>query len=167
VSPDLHSTQCARHPNVETGLACGRCETPICPKCVVMTDVGARCPDCAPRRKLPQFELGVQWLARGAGAAVLAGLGLGALWGFLFPGGLGYLEVLLGLGVGYVAGEAVSWATNRKAGPPLQFEAAAGVILAYVVHNLAAGEAPIVSNDLFGYLAAGAGVIVAMGRLRF
>ena len=36
-------TRCAEHPDVETGLRCGRCETPICPKCMIMTPVGARC----------------------------------------------------------------------------------------------------------------------------
>ncbi|HEX2914551.1 MAG TPA: B-box zinc finger protein [Chloroflexia bacterium] len=38
---------CARHPEVETGLRCGRCDTPICPRCMVHADVGIRCPDCA------------------------------------------------------------------------------------------------------------------------
>ena len=38
--------KCARHPSVETTLRCGRCETPICPRCLVHTPVGARCPDC-------------------------------------------------------------------------------------------------------------------------
>ena len=65
--------QCARHPKVETGLSCGRCETPICPTCMVMTDVGARCPDCAPRKRLPQFEVGPVYLARGGAAATAAG----------------------------------------------------------------------------------------------
>lgn len=38
---------CARHPKTETLLRCGRCGTPICPRCMVQSGVGIRCPDCA------------------------------------------------------------------------------------------------------------------------
>jgi hypothetical protein len=38
---------CARHPKTETLLRCGRCDTPICPRCMVHAGVGIRCPDCA------------------------------------------------------------------------------------------------------------------------
>ena len=37
---------CYRHPDVETGLRCNRCNKPICPKCAERTPVGFRCPDC-------------------------------------------------------------------------------------------------------------------------
>ena len=40
--------RCQRHPSVETALSCGRCETPICPHCLVHSDVGIRCRKCAP-----------------------------------------------------------------------------------------------------------------------
>ena len=38
---------CARHPKTETLLRCGRCETPICPRCQIPTPVGMRCRTCA------------------------------------------------------------------------------------------------------------------------
>ncbi len=41
--------QCARH-NRETLISCGRCDAPVCPRCMVYTDVGVRCRDCSPRR---------------------------------------------------------------------------------------------------------------------
>jgi hypothetical protein len=44
---NVDTTFCSRHPKVETGLKCGRCGTPICPRCMVYTPVGIRCPDCA------------------------------------------------------------------------------------------------------------------------
>jgi len=159
--------QCARHSGVETGLACGRCETPICPKCAVMTDVGARCPSCAPTRKLPQFELSPLLLLRGAGAALVSGTALGSLWAFLLPGGLGFLALILAFVLGYAVGEAVSWATNRKSGPALQIEAAAGVVLAYIVRNLVIESEPVLTDDLIGYVAIGLAVIVAVNRLRY
>jgi len=159
--------QCARHPQVETGLACGRCETPICPRCMVMTDVGARCPTCAPRRKLPQFEIGPLFLLRGAAAAAVAGAALGALWGVLLPGGFaGFFIIFIGLGLGYGVAESVSLATNRKAGPPLQVAAALGVVLAYVMRNVVLGEALLPTGDLLGYVAALVGIVFAVNRLR-
>ncbi len=158
--------QCARHPKVETGLACGRCETPICPKCMVMTDVGARCPACAPARKLPQFEVGPLWILRGLTAALVAGAALGALWGVLLPGGFGFFAVFIGIGLGYGIAEPVSLATNRKSGTALQVAAAGGVALAYVVRSLIAENEVILTNDLSGYLILIVGVIVAANRLR-
>ncbi len=157
---------CARHPGVETGLRCGRCETPICPRCMVMTDVGARCPQCAPRRKLPQFEVGPLYLLRGAAAALAVGAALGALWGALLPDVFGLLEVLAGLGVGFAVGEGVSWATNRKYGTALQVAAAAGVVGAYLLRNVVAGDAIVPANNLYGYVAVGVGVAFAFNRLR-
>jgi hypothetical protein len=159
--------QCARHPKVETGLTCGRCETPICPRCTVFTDVGARCPTCAPARKLPQFEIGPLYLLRGGAAALLAGAGLGAVWGVILPGGIGFLGLLLAAGLGYLIAEAVSLATNRKSGPPLQIAAAGGVVAADLIHNLVAGNQLLPANDVFGYIAAIIAGAVAISRLRY
>lgn len=158
---------CARHPNTETLLRCGRCETPICPRCAVFTDVGARCPTCAPSRKLPQLEIGPVWLLRAAGAAAVAGAVIGGLWGALLPGGFGFFMLFLGIGIGYAVAEAVAFATNRKLGPAMQGIAAAGVVVAYVVRNVAAGYDIVPTNDFSGLLVLIAGVIMAINRLRY
>ena len=42
--------KCAKHSDVETSLTCGRCEKPVCLRCMTHTDVGIRCRDCAPAR---------------------------------------------------------------------------------------------------------------------
>jgi hypothetical protein len=165
-TPDTGELKCARHPNVDTQLRCGRCETPICPKCVVMTDVGARCPACAPARKLPQFEVGPLYILRGAAAALVAGAVLGTLWGVLLYD-IGFFMIFLGIGIGYGVAEPVSWATNRKSGPVLQVIAVVGVIVAYFARNIAGGEPLIPANDLFGYLVVGIGAITAINRLRY
>ena len=159
--------QCARHPKVETGLTCGRCETPICPRCAVFTDVGARCPTCAPARKLPQFEIGPVYLLRAAAAALAAGVGLGAVWGALLPGRIGIFGLLLAALIGYLIAGAVSTATNRKSGTPLQVVAAGGAIAAYLVRNLVIGDDILPSDDLFGYIAVIVAGAVAISRLRY
>ncbi len=159
--------QCARHPKVETELTCGRCETPICPRCAVFTDVGARCPTCAPARKLPQFEVGPVYLLRGAGAALAVGVGLGAIWGVLIPGRFGIFGLLLAAFIGYLIAQAVSAATNRKSGPLLQVIGAGGAIAAYLVRNLVIGDALLPTDDLFGYIAVIVAGAVAISRLRY
>lgn len=159
--------QCARHPDVETDLSCGRCETPICPRCTVFTDVGARCPTCAPARKLPQYEVGILYALRGAAAALAAGATMGALWGALLPGRVGIFGLLFAAGIGYVAAQAVSWAAGQKAGTLLAGIAAAGVVVAYLVRNLVIGDDILPTNDLFGYIAVVVGGAVAIGRLRY
>ena len=159
--------QCARHPKVETELTCGRCETPICPRCAVFTDVGARCPTCAPARKLPQFEVGFVHLLRGAAAALGTGAALGAVWGALLPGGIGFLGLFLAAFLGYAIAEAVSVVTNRKAGTALQVVAAAGALAAYLVRNLVIGDGLLPTDDLFGYIAVIVAGAVAISRLRY
>ncbi len=157
---------CPRHPSVETGLACGRCETPICPRCAVFTDVGARCPVCAPRRKLPQFEISPLVGAQAIAASAAAGAALGAAWGLLLPAGFGFFMIFLGIGIGYVVAEAVGWATNRRSGTPLLVIGALGVVVAYFVRNLVAGDGFVPANDFGGLLALLAGIVMVINRLR-
>ena len=159
--------QCARHPKVETELTCGRCETPICPRCVVFTDVGARCPTCAPARKLPQFEVSFVHLLRGTTAALGTGAALGAVWGALLPGRIGLLGLFLAAALGYAIAEAVSAVTNRKAGTALQVIAAAGALAAYLVRNLVIGDGLLPTDDLFVYIAVIVAGAVAISRLRY
>jgi len=131
-----------------------------------MTDVGGRCPDCAPQRKLPQFELGPVMLLRGLGASLAAGAALGAVWGFLLPG-IGFIAFFLGIGIGYGIAESISLATNRRSGTTLQTIAVIGVFVAYFVHNVTSGDALIVTNDIIGFLVVLIGSVTAANRLRF
>jgi hypothetical protein len=161
--------RCARHPDVETELACGRCGTPICPRCLVQTPVGARCPDCAQVKRVPTFESSPICLASGVAAAGAAGAAAGLIWYLLLPrrlSGYAFVSLFLALGIGYAIGEAVSLATNRKRGPTLQAVAAVGVVVAYIVRNLLEGGGVIPTNDVYGYITVGIGIVIAIGRLR-
>jgi hypothetical protein len=116
---------------------------------------------------MPQLEVAPFYLARGVAAAVVAGALLGALWGWLLPGGFGFFAIFLGIGLGYGVAEPVSLATNRKFGPPLQIAAALGVALAYVARNLILVGAILPAGDLSGYITVVVGIVIAVNRLRF
>lgn len=119
---------CARHKDVETVLRCGRCGTPICPRCLVYTPVGARCPDCARVRRSPIYQVGARYFAQ----AVLAGLAVGVGGGLLLQAlarAAGLFAFLVYVIYGGVMAEAVSWAANRKRGPVLQWIAAMAIVL--------------------------------------
>jgi hypothetical protein len=163
-------THCARHPNVETSLLCGRCSTPICPRCLVQTPVGARCPTCANVRRLPTVDVKPIFLARGLAAAVATGLAVGAFWGFATSGRgggfVGFFIIFVALGIGWALGEAVSVATNRKRSVALQACAVFGVVVAYIVHNIVAGNALLPAGDFWGYVATVLAAFFAAQRLQ-
>ena len=50
--------RCSYHPEVETGLACGKCGTYICPRCMVQTPVGAPVPWVRQGNKTPHLRRG-------------------------------------------------------------------------------------------------------------
>ncbi|MFQ5878715.1 MAG: hypothetical protein ACE5IZ_00855 [Dehalococcoidia bacterium] len=159
--------QCARHPAVETELACGRCGVAICPQCLVHTPVGARCPACAQIRRIPTYQVPPLYYLRGAAAAAVVGLLGGAAWWFLFPFNFGFFfALLLGAAFGYAVAGAVGWATNHKRGPVLQALAGGGVVIAYIARNLLEGEAVVPSGDIFGYLLVVVAIAVAASQLR-
>ncbi len=170
-SMDDAPTMCARHPGVETELRCSRCETPICSRCMVHTPVGARCRDCAQIRRIPTYNMSGQTFARAAGAAIAGGAAIGIAWGFFNLISYFFFGIIPGLAVGFAIGELVSLAANRKAGPPLQAIAAGGVLVAYAarVALLFVIDDWIFEDlrvDVFGIVATGIAVFVAMGRLR-
>jgi hypothetical protein len=129
VSPD-ETLRCARHPGTETVLRCGRCETPICPKSLVGTPVGARCPTCA---QVKRFAFGTKRheLARAIAFGIAAGAVGTVILGFVpFLGLIGY--AVLGFGVG----EAVSVGANRKRARELGPLAVACLFVGYEVGML-------------------------------
>jgi hypothetical protein len=125
------SVRCARHPNTETVLRCGRCDTPICPRCLVATPVGARCPTCAQVRRFAFLVKPREFLrATGMGLAVAA---VGALvLSFLFRA-LPFIG-LWGLAfLGFAVGEAVSVGANRKRARELGPLAVACLLIGYTL----------------------------------
>lgn len=138
----VQTQHCARHPKKETAIRCGRCETPICPDCLVHAPVGMRCPDCARVNRVPTYDVPLLYLLRGIGAGAAVGIALGIA--FLFGSRLlfnlalqlgvaivlPYIYIIIIVAIGYAIGEAVSLATNRKRGNRLKIVSALSMVLA-------------------------------------
>ncbi|MDO8673525.1 MAG: hypothetical protein Q7O66_19120, partial [Dehalococcoidia bacterium] len=102
--------KCAEHPKVDTNLRCGKCDKPICPKCLVYTPVGARCKDCARLKRLPVFEVSACQYALAAILGASLALGTGVVWAFL---AIPFVAAFIPLAVGYLTGEVISRSVNR------------------------------------------------------
>ncbi len=113
--------RCAKH-DVETFLRCGKCDTPICPDCLVASPAGTRCRDCASPKSSPLFQVPVDRLSLG----VIVGLTVGTLGGFVLASasGFGFLLLWAGLFYGGIVGEAVLRTVYRKRG--IKVEIASG-----------------------------------------
>jgi hypothetical protein len=117
------ATTCARHPKVETSLRCASCGVPICPKCLVQTPVGMKCPECGTQRGVTLFTPSLV----NAVSASVVGLLFGAVagWGVDF---LGFFTLFVAVAYGTFAGEMILRAANRKRG--VRMELIAGVAIA-------------------------------------
>lgn len=160
--------RCAFHPKVETLLRCSKCEKPICGRCAFLTPVGSRCRECAGLRRLPSFDAKPADILRAVGAALVMGLAVGAVLAFsdaLFPGVLRWLFRAAGLvGTGYLVGEAVSIATNRKRGGPFQIIAVVGFVASVAVFELFT-PGPVLLG-LYSIVGLIIGLVLAVGRVR-
>jgi hypothetical protein len=185
-TPEPIVTRCARHPDVETELRCGRCETLICPRCLVFTPGGTRCPDCAMLRRPVMYELQPVHYVRAAGTALAVSFGLAVAGLLLLPLVRGVpflglmLAIALGAGAGSVMAAAVTWATNGKRGLAMQAIAGIGLLAAWalpfvllpvllngaITPQALLGALAAAPRDLLGLLAAVVAVVVASQRLR-
>ncbi len=160
--------KCAAHPRVETKLRCGKCGKPICPKCMVQTLVGDRCPECARLYKLPTYRVSTAYYLRAAGTALGMAIVCGVIWGVVnlfLP--FFFLNLLLGAGVGYAIGEVVGLAVNRKRGRGLAAVAGIGVAISYLVSILLFFSLPFGLFPILLALASVAlGIFIAVTRLR-
>ncbi len=155
--------ECARHPGVETGLRCGRCETPICPRCMVLSPVGARCPTCAPLRRAPMYVVQSRDLLAAAGVALVGGVIMGFIWatvGVWFS--YGFFLLFLGAGLGYAFTKMLDWATKGKRGPAIIACAIGGILIAWGMQWLFV-PVEIARIEL---LAVGVGIYLAYQNLR-
>lgn len=157
--------KCTYHPKVETELRCSKCGKPICPRCMVQTPVGARCPDCARVQRAPTYQVSSRHYliaaGVGLGAALLLGLGWSMVTLFIR---FAYLNLVVAAGVGWVSGELISRSVNRKRSVALAVIAAAAVGISYLIGIFLPWGWQVF--HLFDLLALALGVYVAVTRIR-
>jgi hypothetical protein len=120
---------CANHPKELTLVRCGRCDRPICVRCMVDTPVGKKCRDCArnrthvtessPRQVLPAFFV-----------ATLAALPMGLLLQALaFP-------VIPAVIFGYLVAQVALWAGQRRRSLAMQVAAGLAALIGALAGSL-------------------------------
>ena len=159
--------RCALHPETETNLRCSKCGQLICPKCLVQTPIGARCPECAALKRLPVYDVSAVFYARAIAAGLITASVLGAIWPFIPLGG--FLSLIIAAGIGYAIGEVVSLSVNRKRGLRLQAIAGTGMVVSYTIRSLL--ETPHLGFvhsflNVYVLIALALGIIIAVSRLR-
>jgi hypothetical protein len=159
--------QCARHPRVETNVTCGKCGTPICPKCMVETPVGMRCPDCASSKKLPTFQLSPQYYLRAIGAGLGIGIVCGVIWwaiNLVLP--FFFLRLIIAAGVGYAVGEVTGLAVNRKRGTPLAVIGGISATISFAIAMVLSIPYFSIMNIVISLFMLAIAIYTAVSRLR-
>lgn len=137
---ELQNLPCATHPKVLTRLRCTECESAICPQCMVMYEVGFKCPHCAKKRPSHLTRVQPSSLIQ----VGLFALGIGYVYGWLHPWlmSIGILRIfgipVLSFILAYLIGKSLGGALHRlsqyKIHPALSLclvlGSAAGIVLA-------------------------------------
>ena len=157
-------TYCPQDPGVETNLRCGRCDEPICPRCLVQTPVGARCPNCAAERKNPVFDPSAAETARAVTAAAIAGVAVAVLaWvlAFRIPVALyRYLLILAPAAAGWIIGSVTYRASGFKRNSKLQIASGAATLLSFMIMSL------VMPMTIGGFIGLAVGMYYAIGRVK-
>jgi hypothetical protein len=156
--------RCSSHPQIETLISCGKCNKPICNKCLVETPVGLRCRNCAGLRRLPTYQVGGNIYLRAVGVGLGIAIGCGVVWSLFqvfMP--FRYLNLLIAPAAGYLIGEIISLAVNRKRGIGLAVIGGAAFGLSYFISQATFFG---FSLGLFDVAALILGIFVSTSRLR-
>jgi len=149
---------CYRHPDVETGLRCAKCNKFICPKCAVRSPVGFRCPECV-REQEDKYYTGtntdyiIAAVISFPLSLIIAGLFTTILSSF------GFFTLIIGFFVapavgGFIA-EAVRWGVGKRRSRYLRH---------VVTGCLVAATLPFL---IFGFFAGGLWGLILPGMFMF
>jgi len=156
---------CLRHAGTESNLECGKCGCLVCPKCMVHTPVGVRCPECSAPKKFPAFEISYIVLIKAALAGIFAAVILGLVFGListiLFK--IPFIPWIALLGLGYVVGEVVSIAANRRQSRQISAIALVSLLVSFIMIALIN---PNLNNNILVILALFASGYITYSRVR-
>ena len=120
--------ECSFHPGVETGVRCTECGRYICPKDMVDTPVGYKCPICAKPAASQYRVVKPGQLLRAILAGGAAGIGGGLVLAFVG---------LLGIFGGLLWGIATAEAARRASGGHREWSVGVVAVVAIVVAGFA------------------------------
>ena len=136
----------------------------ICPRCLVQTPVGARCPDCAAERKNPVFDPSAGETGKAVAAAAITAIAVAVLaWGLLIavPGFVGrYVYILAPAAAGWIIGSVTYRASGFKRNLKLQVVSGTATLLSFMVMSFLMGA------SIPGFIGLAVGVYYAMGRVK-
>jgi hypothetical protein len=159
---------CYRHPNIETGLRCNKCERYICTKCATRTPVGYTCPECIRSHQNRFFTGGLGDYAIAVIIAFPLSLIVAGIFSLLIAR-IGFFSWIIAFVAAPIAGgliaEAVRWGVQKRRSRHLARIVAACLVVAvlpFLLLHLFAG-------NMFGLIVPGillfAGVGTIMARL--
>lgn len=122
-TPSTDVTYCAKHPKQETAISCASCGVPICPRCMVVTPVGMKCPGCGKNTNSGLFAVKPERLLLAGILSIIAGCIAAII------SSLGFFILFLSLPFGYFAGDIILKSAGMKRGWKLEVTSAAGIII--------------------------------------
>lgn len=129
---------------------------------MVMSPVGARCPECAKIMKSPIYTLTTGRFLRAAGASLVGGVVMGLIWGaVLVPFTVGFFSIFLGAFLGWIFTWLLDFATGKKRGPIVVGCAVGGMLVAWGMQFLFVRP----EIALYGLVAVAVGTYFAYQRL--
>jgi hypothetical protein len=111
---------------------CGKCDRPICVRCMIQTPVGMRCRECAQLRRLPQFDVDARLLSRSAAGGLAA-----SVLSWLLISYVSYLSFFAAIAVGFAVAAAMSPLAKRRTSRPLEAVAVFVVVGGYIIARYA------------------------------
>jgi hypothetical protein len=127
--------QCSFHPDVETEMSCAECGRAICPKEMVLTPVGYKCPVCAKPKKSQYTYIKPRQLLSAIAISAVVGVG-GAFLLHAFIGRGSFFGFFIGYGWGMLTAEAARRGSGGHRGRELAIVAAVALIVGGLLAGL-------------------------------
>lgn len=142
--------RCYRHPKEETELCCGKCDRPICTRCMVQGPAGVRCPECASLKSNPLYRIDPLHFAFGVAVALILGLAGCIVYR------LAFISLIVAPIYGGFVGDMVLRASGRKQNR---------LLVGVTIGCMALGGLAALAPDLPALLAPGSGAQAALAGL--
>ena len=109
-------------------VSCGRCDRPICTKCMIPGPAGMRCKNCSSLRSSKLYRIHpVRLVLAGMGSLILGTVGSSCM------ADMGYWVIFAGPFFGGIVAEATLRLAGRKRGPMLEVIGVGGIVVGAII----------------------------------